>query len=346
MPENSNPASSPVPYPVLVIVQPGSWECDPTKQTVFSLPDRQLHYIATPEPTNRKTSYFPTPQGWVLVVVPADPSSSWWWSGSTTYLLNPEDRSRIELPPLGDNDELPATKCRCVLSDRVPVPGSVVLVFDLQSPAMWHCRVGGRWFRHDYDIGSYELSEEYCPPPCPRTRKKNLLDVAAVDGRFFFVESDDVLGTVDFFEHDDQRPRLGVIAVPGVDFAEGFTATYLVDSGGRELLMVRIGFQGLSVDGPWDLRVYRMDFASAVWRRTEDVGDRALLLGDENFAASCSASGCGLRANCVYWMNCFGEGGSILYAMDLHGSGAEELMRRGNSPGVPPRPFWVLPIGS
>ncbi|TVU35957.1 hypothetical protein EJB05_17864, partial [Eragrostis curvula] len=68
---------------------------------------------------------------------------------------------------------------------------------------------------HGYDLGCYDLPKAYCPVP----KKRNIFDIAAVEGRFFFFESrtDSELGTLDF-TNDGQEPeaRLGAIAVPSL----------------------------------------------------------------------------------------------------------------------------------
>ncbi|XP_003575520.1 uncharacterized protein LOC100834639 [Brachypodium distachyon] len=355
MAEKSSDAS--VAYPLLVVVNP-----DPdssSSQKVFSLADQKLHDM-TPLESNNKM-YFTTPQGWVLVVVsdsnsPSDHDDP----PGTTYLLNPQDGSRIELPALKDDGVLPEN-CRCILSGRAAAaaPGCAVLVFDLQSPVLWFCRVGGhddddegnrrrRWTRHGYDIGCYALPEEYCPVP----KKKNLFDIAAVNGRFFFFDSNGSLGTLDFAYNNNNdgggelEARLGAIAVPGIEFSDGITCTHVLESCG-ELFLVNIAFPGFCVDGlAGELSVYRMDFCSEppAWRRTRCVGDdRAFLLGCSNFAAACPASGCGLKANCVYWVNGFGEENSELRVFRID-DGSSELLRRFENGQGDQKPFWIVPV--
>ncbi|CAM0876761.1 unnamed protein product [Alopecurus aequalis] len=313
-------------YPVLVIPQPGS---DCPSQKVFSLPDQKLEDV-TPLESAKKC--LATPQGWVLIVSSSNSSSG-------TYLLNPQDGSRIELPTLGD-DELPE-QCRCILSDRVAAPGCGVLVFDLQSPAMWFCRVGQQglpWSRHGYDIGWYDLPEAYCSP----TKKKNFFDVAAIKGTFFFFESNGSLGTLEFGS-EQEAPRLGAIAVPNIDYPDGITATYLVESC-NDLFLVNIAFHGLCVDRPGELHVYRMDFSEPPsWRKTCCIRDQAFLLGVSNFAASCSASGCGLKANCVYWLNCFSEKNSDLHVVSLEDGTSGVVKQFENVVGVQ-KPSWIVPV--
>jgi hypothetical protein len=323
-------------YPLLVIVQPDS---DCLSQKVFSLPDEKLDDDVTPSESSEKI-YFATPQGWVLMVSSSNSPSD----DAGTYLLNPQDGSRIELPTLRD-DELPE-KCRCILSDRVAAPGCGVLVFDLQSPAMWFCRVGQGhpWSRHDYDIGCYDLPEEYCSPP----KKRNFFDVAAINGRFFFFESNGSLGTLDFHskdgaEEEEEEARLGAIAIPCIDYPDGITSTYLVESS-NDLFLVNIAFRGFCIDQPGELQVYRMDFSEPPsWRKTSCIGDRAFLLGDSNFAASCSASGCRLKANCVYWVNCFSEENSDLHILSLEGDTSGIVKRFENVVGVQ-KPSWIMPV--
>ncbi|CAN6182163.1 unnamed protein product [Urochloa humidicola] len=155
-----------------------------THKAFFSLPDQKLHQVSMPELSGN--AFFVTPQGWILVLVVGESPNA------ETCLFHPQSKARVDLPALeGDELELPK-RGRCLLSGNDPTaPGCGVLVLDLQSPAMWFCRVSGRddgarWSKHAYDIGSYDLPEEYCPVP----KKRNLFDVAAVGGRFFFFDSD------------------------------------------------------------------------------------------------------------------------------------------------------------
>ncbi|XP_044400947.1 uncharacterized protein [Triticum aestivum] len=209
--EESNVSAA---FPLLVLEPPPDSDCPSYK--VFSLPDQKLQDVP-PLVSSKKVS-LPTPQGWVLVLSSSDSSSE----DAGTHLLSPKDGSTIELPPLKD-DEVPWT-CRCVLSNVVAAPGCSVLVFDHASPVMWFCRVGQdlRWSRHGYDIGWLDILG------CPRT-KRNFFHVAAVNGRFFFRESNDSLGTLDFHTNDaSEEPEAwqGAIAVPRVEVPFGFTGVF------------------------------------------------------------------------------------------------------------------------
>ncbi|XBH67734.1 hypothetical protein VPH35_096060 [Triticum aestivum] len=243
----------------------------------------------TPLVSSKKKVWLATPQGWVLVLSSSDSSSD----DAGTYLLNTMDGSRIELP-----DDEASGACRCVLSNTVAAPGCGVLVFDLASPVMWFCR-------------------------------RNFFDVAAVNGRFFFCESKDSLGTLDFHTggaSGEPEARLGDIASC------------------NDLFLVHIAFHGVSVDRLGEFHVYRMDFSDPpAWRKTDCIGDRGFLLGDSNFAASYSASECGLKPNCVYWVNCFSEENSDLHVLGLRDGSSEIVKRFDNVLGVH-KPFWVVPV--
>lgn len=311
---------------------------------VFSLPAMKLLDVNLPEEMCGNT-FLETPQGLVLVLMTtSSPPAS-------AFLLDPRDGSRVaELPPLGEG-ELPAHR-RCVLSGRPPEPGCGVLVFDLESPALLFCRVGGeRWSRHGYDIGCYDLPEEYCPVP----KRRQLFDVAGVGGRFYFCEDKDFsLGTLDFT--GDGEVALVAVSVPGIDDifpspdSSGIAATYLVESRG-DLYLAAVVFLGFRAEGPpHKFSVYRMDFSAAgpAWRRTADIGgDRAFVLGGGgggNFGASCSASGCGVRANCLYWFNSFSPDDNNLHVLSVGDGGVETV-------APPPfehascvhKPFWLVP---
>ncbi|EEC84499.1 hypothetical protein OsI_31188 [Oryza sativa Indica Group] len=265
---------------------------------VFSLPAMKLLDVNLPEEMCGNT-FLETPQGLVLVLMTtSSPPAS-------AFLLDPRDGSRVaELPPLGEG-ELPAHR-RCVLSGRPPEPGCGVLVFDLESPALLFCRVGGeRWSRHGYDIGCYDLPEEYCPVP----KRRQLFDVAGVGGS---------------------------------------SLTFLVESRG-DLFLVAIAFEGYSIGGPYDVHVFRMDFSAAApgpaWRRATDIGDRAFLVGGDNSSgASCSASGCGVKANRIYWINGFSEDEKRnLYVFSVEDGSVETFDTFESLPGAPRQtPFWLV----
>ena len=206
---------------------------------------------------------------------------------------------------------------------------------------MWFCRVGQdlRWSRHGYDIGCLDIAGS---PPT----KRHFVDVAPVNGRFFFCESNDSLGTLDFHTNDaseEPEARLGAIAVPCVEVPFGITATYVLESC-NDLFLVHIPFHGMCVDQPGELRVYRMDFSDPpAWRKTDCIGDRAFILGRSNFAASCSASGCGLKPNCVYWVNSLSEKNSDLHVLGLQ-DGSSEIVKQFENVLDVRKPFWVVPV--
>uniref|UniRef100_A0A453JU07 KIB1-4 beta-propeller domain-containing protein n=2 Tax=Aegilops tauschii TaxID=37682 RepID=A0A453JU07_AEGTS len=329
--EESNVSAA---FPLLVLEPPP--DLDRSSYKVFTLPDQKLEDV-TPFVSSNK-AFLATPQGWVLVLGSSDSSSD----DTGTYLLNVKDRSRIELPALKD-DEVPWT-CRCVLSNVVVAPGCRVLVFDHASPVMWFCRVGQdlRCSRHGYDIGCFDLP---LPGSPPINIKRHFVDVAPVNGRFFFCESNDSLGTLDFHTNDaseEPEARLGAIAVPFIEVPFGITATYVVESC-NDLFLVHIAFHGMCVDQPGELRVYRMDFSEPpAWRKTDCIGNRAFLLSGSNFAASCSASGCGLKPNCVYWVNSLSEKNSDLHVLGLQDGSSEIVKQFENVLGVR-KPFWIIP---
>ncbi|BAF24971.1 uncharacterized protein [Oryza sativa Japonica Group] len=308
----------------------------------FSLSDGKTHDdVSLPE--MHSSTYLQTPQGWVLVLSSSSAPEM------STFLLDPRDGRKVGLPPL-DESELPTAR-KCVLSDNAPDAGAGVVVLSLQGPAVWFCRVGGeRWSTHTYDMGYFSLPVEYRAP-----KKRHLFDVAGVGGRFYFCEDKDFsLGTLDFT--GDGEVALVAVSVPGIDDifpspdSSGIAATYLVESRG-DLYLAAVVFLGFRAEGPpHKFSVYRMDFSAAgpAWRRTADIGgDRAFVLGGGgggNFGASCSASGCGVRANCLYWFNSFSPDDYNLHVLSVGDGGVETV-------APPPfehascvhKPFWLVP---
>uniref|UniRef100_K4A3F2 KIB1-4 beta-propeller domain-containing protein n=2 Tax=Setaria italica TaxID=4555 RepID=K4A3F2_SETIT len=294
-----------------------AYPCLVRGQKAFSLPDQKLHQnISMPELSGN--AFFATPQGWILVVLGSGSDRS---SPRETYLLHPQSRSRLDLPPLEDeHDELPE-RGRCLLSGNDPGgPGCSVRIFDLQSPALWFCRVSGpRWSNHVYDIGSYDLPEEYCPVPKRSGTSSTSPPLAGAVPSL----DDDLYG-------DRQRSCI--------------VASHLLESCG-DLYLATVTFHDFCFDLPGTVRVYRMYFSVLAFRRTDDIGDRAFLLGASNFGASCSASDHGLKANCLYWVNRFSEDHGNLHVYNVK-DGSLEIIQTFGSASTGQKPFWILPAAT
>ncbi|KAK3129962.1 hypothetical protein QOZ80_6BG0487140 [Eleusine coracana subsp. coracana] len=291
-------------------------------------------------PELHENRFVVTPQGWILIV--AD-------SGSA-YLLNPQNNSRVNLPAL--EDDLPEQR-RCVLSgkDGSASAGCGVLVLDLTSPVMWFCRVGGRrWSKHSYDIGCYNLPTDYCPVP----KKRNIFDVAAVDGRFFFVEDESYseLGTLDFTDgpaDDEPEARLGAIAVPSLsddlesgDYQQMCVAmTYLLESCG-DLYFATVSFYDSCLDRPGTVRVGFLGAGVA-----EDGGHRGPCLP----AWQIQLRGLMLRdrplvkkANSLYWINLFDEEGNQLHVYHVKDGSLEVIRTFEHASATQEHPRWIVPV--
>ncbi|CAM0951262.1 unnamed protein product [Alopecurus aequalis] len=324
------------PFPVLVHHINGN------TQTLFSISDNTSRAVSIPEISGR---YFPTSYGWILVL--GSPPA---WE---TFLWNPHSGDRIQLPDMEEvGDEIPDnTRCYCLLSDDVASPTCGVLICDGPTPNMWYCRVNGGgsrgWLSYDYDIGSravpdenYHLAEQ----------KKTFHTIASFKGRFYFDESADTTGTLEFTGDggDETELQFGDMDVGWVEFPDGSAAAdmFMLESGG-ELFHVCVFYTLPCLDAPTGFGVYRMDFSEPAWRKTDDIGDRVFLLqGELSASSSCSAGECGLRRNRVYWVNSRADV-TCLYVFDLDDGGITTVQPCHGTPDPQPRPpFWMLPAAS
>jgi hypothetical protein len=312
-------------------------------QTLFSISDNTSRAVSIPEISGR---YFPTSYGWILVV---GPPPAW-----QTFLWNPHSGDRIQLPDMEETgDEIPDNKrSSCLLSDDVTSPTCGVLIYDATKPDMWYCRVNGggsrRWLAYDYDIGTRDVPDETYENLVEE--RKTLHTIASLKGRFYFNESADTVGTLEFAGDggDETESRFGDMDVARVEYPDGSAAadTFMLESGG-ELFHVRVFYTLPCLDAPTGFGVYRMDFSEPAWRKTDDIGDRVFLLqGSFSASASCSASECGLRRNLIYWVNSRVDV-TCLYVFDLDDGGITTVQPCQGTPDPQPRPpFWMLPAAS
>uniref|UniRef100_A0ACD5U4P7 Uncharacterized protein n=1 Tax=Avena sativa TaxID=4498 RepID=A0ACD5U4P7_AVESA len=326
------------PFPVLV------HHINDNTQALFSISDNTSRAVTIPEITGR---YFPTSYGWILVL---GPPPDW-----ETFLWNPHSGERIQLPEMGviGDEILDNKRCSCLLSDDVASPTCGVLIYDRASPNMWYCRVNGGshvWLSYDYDIGSMDVPDETCQAVLVE-KKKTFHTIASFKGRFYFDESADTTGTLEFSGDggDETESQFGDMDVGWVEFPDGSAAAdmFMLESGG-ELFHVCIFYTLPCLDAPSGFGVYKMDFSEPpAWRKTDDIGDRVFLLqGEFSASSSCSASECGLRRNLVYWVNSRVDV-TCLYVFDLNDGGITMVQPCQGTPDPLPRPpFWMLPAAS
>ncbi|XP_052139907.1 uncharacterized protein LOC127758882 [Oryza glaberrima] len=276
--------------------------------------------------------YHVTPHGWVFLSEPAA-------AGTTrrTRLWNPTTGEAVELPRM--EQPLPAS-WKCYLSDDPTAASCVVLVLAMSEPKLLYCHVGatgGRWVAHEYDIGNVGLPPSYAPP-----RRRFIGKTAAVNGKFYFVETGK-LGVLEF----TPSPEISYLEYPHLELPDGsnWGTSFLASSHG-ELFEVHVFLRDFTPE-VLAVRVYRIDLRGGrpAFREVGDLGDRAFLLGDANAALLCSASAHGVRGNRVYFMrNMLREpDGGSLRVYDL-GDGTIEEVRP--CPGVSElmrNPFWVMP---
>jgi hypothetical protein len=181
--------------------------------------------------------------------------------------------------------------------------------------------------------------------------KKTFNTITSFKGRFYFEESADTIGTLEFIGDggDQTESRFGDMDVGcRVEFPDGSAAAdmFMLESGG-ELFHVCVFYTLPCLDAPSGFAVYKMDFSEPAWRKTDDIGDRVFLLqGVFSASSACSASECGLKRNLVYWVNSRVDV-TCLYLFDLNDGGITTVQPCQGTPDPQPRPpFWMLPAAS
>jgi hypothetical protein len=285
-------------------------------QTVLSVADGSTRTYQVPELS--KFRCLETPQGLVLLVDTVSLQCSLW---------NPQTAEKTALPAM---DRPLPERCRCIISDTISSPpgyipddeappDSLVLVYDLRRPEVLFCRVRG-------GIGWFGQSTGRAIGP-----------IAAVQGIFYFIKSTGVVGAYCSFA-DDPEPslKLATFYAPEPTFATD-VQMYLLESSG-ELFLVCLFYLGSALE---HARAYVMDFDQFRWRRmTDDIGDRAFLLGPSSFAASCPAAEHGLKEGCVYFLGDSNE----FYIFDLKEDSRELAGPTQDIPALSRKPFWLVPI--
>ncbi|KAL6616559.1 hypothetical protein ACP70R_038829 [Stipagrostis hirtigluma subsp. patula] len=270
----------------------------------------------------------PTAHGLLLV---RDPDTT------ATYLWNPMNCDKIQLPPLGlrEVEDTVLIDCHCVLSDKPTAPGCVVLLVEAsENTFIWYCHPGDdRWAKYDYDIGSHVL---YYPDEEDQYEKRVICPIAACRGTFYFNSMATELGVIDF-TGSAAEPAFSTIVIDDGSNVCGHGSIFLVESHG-ELYMV-----GLLIPTPGEeidkARVHMMDFSERRWRDVNDLGGRTFLLSRYFFGASCSGdSNRGLRPDCIYFV-CHRT--NSLHVFDVQ-KGTHELHKLDEAPTTD-KAFWLLP---
>ncbi|GJN01283.1 hypothetical protein PR202_ga18536 [Eleusine coracana subsp. coracana] len=272
-----------------------------------------------------------TPHGWFLVHHPPP--------GATTFLWNPNNGDKIQLPPLPAANV--SSNCTCLLSDK---PGSsfVVLLLDDTGPVLWyhHCSNNNGWARHEYDVGTQILY-----PDDTQQEKLVITPVAACGGKVYFSTSFDELGVIDFSFSTEEEPvafssmAMAEVVADGYGVADS-ARVFMVESEG-DVYMVNLLDDGRGISpspAVYDVTVYRMDFSRRPWVRVHDLGGRAFLMSSLNFAASRPAESCDMEKDCVYMWYPW-EKSMCIYNV------REGTMKMEKLDGAPrtSRAFWMLP---
>ncbi|CAL4959923.1 unnamed protein product [Urochloa decumbens] len=287
----------------------------------------------------RNKAICPTAKGLLLV---RDPDSM------ATYLLNPKNNGKVDLPPLTEVDDIVLIDGHCLLSDEPVVgPHSVVLLVEAsENTFIWYCHPGDdQWSKYEYDIGSHVLP--YPGDEEDQVEKEVICSIAAYQGKFYFNARAAELHVLDFSSHAIQ-PVLSAIDIDDTvaddgsyGFDEEHSLIFLVESGG-ELYMVRLLFVSTDEEDAWDeigkVSVHRMDFAGRRWCNVHDLGGSSFLLSRFYFGASCLGAEHGLLPDHVYFV-C--EKTSSLQVFNVQ-EGTYDLHKFNEDPVVD-KAFWLLP---
>nr|CAB3472106.1 unnamed protein product [Digitaria exilis] len=211
-----------------------------------------------------------------------------------------------------------------------------------------NCSVNGggdAWISQPYDIGFYP----FVPDSDSHLTKMAISNIAAVDGKFYFMETRHEVGVLSLARDDPEPPHLEISSFGAVsptftgEALRSTTMTYLLESSG-DLFLVCLFFIGCDFEHVEEVCAYKMDFSERQWCKVTDIGDRVFLLGAHSFAASCSAAKHGLKRGCVYFAFDFFGDSNDFHIFDLL-NGTRELT--GPAQDVPlhaSEPFWMVPV--
>ncbi|CAL4958438.1 unnamed protein product [Urochloa decumbens] len=238
-------------FPLLVYDHGGQLD---NSQTLLSVADGSSHTHRVSELQNCRC--LETPRGLVFI---ADTSSL------QCSLWNPQTGEKIPLPAL---DKPLPEYCRCLLSDTISSPDC------LPELLFCHVRGGSEWISQTYDVGLHIIPGSPEPPT-----KRYICNMAAVQGKFYFMEAPDEVGVFSFVQ--DPEPRLEMTSFPArsPDYSSGAPQDanlhYLLESS-QELFLVSLFFPGCNFDRVEEVCVYRMDFSKQEWCEVIELGDRLI----------------------------------------------------------------------
>nr|CAB3488723.1 unnamed protein product [Digitaria exilis] len=278
---------------------------------LFNLSERKAVASDMDELTGNDTTWA-TPHGWLLV-----------HRHRHTFLWNPSNGDKIQLPPLPD-DDVPSADCICLLSDKPAVAGCVVVLFEIEmDPVMWYCHVGDSgegWTRHEYDIGTQILY-----PDETLHEKLVITPVTSCHGKLYFISTGfHELGVIEFppAAAAAASPAFSSIAMREVvtgGFGVAHSALVFMVESKDEVHMVNLLFDG--------------SFSSV-----------AFLLSPVRFGASRPAAECGLEEDCVYVASYPWDKGLMIYNVregTIKLENLEEAPESGSG-----TPLWMLPAES
>jgi len=321
---------------------------------IYSLSERSI--VTSTEMMNAigNNFCFSTPQGWLLILGKVS-DDAWLW--------HPLTGETITLPPIHDDHYIPVN-CSCLLTHASAAhPDCAVVLLDVADPLMWFCRVNGwsdrGWGQHTYDIGDYELPEEFRTPSTPT--KNVIADVAALRGKLHFTFTDesgqDKMGIIDLDFPADHHAHPPAAEFRGFDvsnkleFPDGLCSgsICLVESM-DELFAVCICYVDFDAANIGAVVIYKMNFCGekpVAWHRVDDIGDdRAFLVTEMNMATWCSASTSDnnlLKGNTLYFLKHLVDGHRDLCIYDIKEQTMEivQVHDQEDLEIVRTQPYWI-----
>ncbi|KAL6846635.1 hypothetical protein ACP4OV_024083 [Aristida adscensionis] len=287
-------------------------------QTVFSLPDQKLHHVGVPPELMSGNAFLTTPQA----------------AGARG---RGRPRGELQVRPNRGRSGLRGPRLRPAENDDVVLPR--------RRPPVVQAHLRHRLLQPPGVVLPRPQEEELLRHG--RRRRALLLRVRLQGPQ---------LGTLDFTDGPEPPEfQLGTVAVSGLEndafYGSGNSlvsvVACLVESCG-DLFLAAFAFHGYCLDVPRKVSVFRMDSSAMAWHAVDGLGDdRAFLLGGSNnsFGASCSASRCGLRADCLYWLHCFSADNNILHVYDVK-DGTWETVKMFDSALADHKPFWIVPVAN
>ncbi|KAF7065403.1 hypothetical protein CFC21_071509 [Triticum aestivum] len=251
--------------------------------------------------------YWTTPQGWMLMSHP---------DSHDTFLWNPFTHERIGLPP-DEDDFLPSTRIRCLLSHRPTDPDCVVVVVNCRDTILWYCHPGAnRWSSHMYDYTGgnqwfTNMQDVVAHDQIRRAAVRSMSSLTAVGGKFYAHMSDRVV-RLEFL------PNPTFTTIPAEEASNtgySYTCSHssLLESCG-ELFSLIMKHPTVCDHKVAQIEVQKLDLSTRAWVKVDKLDDRVFFVDSGCLGASLGAKEVGLKGNCIYFVR---RQDKALYVYDM-----------------------------